>query len=481
MVVLIRSVVFLLLAAANGLANATYVDPLLLESYNRTDRSSNHIPVIIKLRGGKSGISTRQMLRDSAHLQRSFESDAPQGISIERRMKFLPVLSAAVHPERLQELINQTEVEAIFLDQLNEPLLEQSTDIVFPSQYNTILSGASDWTVAVLDSGVDATHSFLQATESNTKIVAEACFSTGNGQTLGTSICPNGVLSSSSSGSGEPCELTGCDHGTHVAGIVAGQKGITSFAGIASGANLISIQVFTRFDSESVCNGREPCIRAYDSDIIRALEHVFDLSRTHKIAAVNLSIGGGYYQGMCDFHPVKTAIDLLRSVNIPTVVAAGNNGFTNALSAPACISSAITIGATYDSGTNQDLETSYSNESVALDLYAPGHNIVSSTLYGGYSTKSGTSMAAPHVSGAIAVLKEAAPNVTIDQLEFILKNTGINIVSRSGLMRRRISLTDAVRELTIANANDAINQALSDTSLCIPINVSTGDLMTVCD
>ncbi len=471
----------LFLVSVFGPAAATYIDPLLLDEYQRTSGTYDTLPVIVKLRGGKTGLSTRQMSSESAVLQSSFESDVPSGVTVENRMNYLPILSLKINRQDFSSILLRNDIESIHLDRLNKPLLQQSTQLVFPTQYNTLLSGASDWTVAILDSGIESTHSFLTDSNFNNRVVAEGCFSSGNGQTLGTSICPNEAPNSFASGSGRACDVPGCDHGTHVAGIVAGKKGLNTYAGVASAVNLISLQVFTRFDSTVICDGAPPCIRAYDSDIIKALEHVFSLSKSHKIASANLSIGGGYYPDTCDYHPIKQAIDLLRSVEIPTVVAAGNNGFTNALTAPACVSSALSIGATFDTGRNVDKATDYSNESPDLDLFAPGHDIVSSSLSNTYTSKSGTSMAAPHVAGSFAVLREAAPNVTLDQIEFILKQTGQSVVSQSGLVRRRINLTDAVRELTVSNSGSAIAKAYAESSICIPVIKQDGNILTICD
>jgi subtilisin family serine protease len=93
-----------------------------------------------------------------------------------------------------------------------------------------VVHGASGTgqTVAILDSGVDKNHPFLAG-----KIISEACYSTTSSSS--TSVCPGGVGTSTAPGSGVPCLLDGCEHGTHVAGIAAG-KG-TSFSGVARDAD----------------------------------------------------------------------------------------------------------------------------------------------------------------------------------------------------------------------------------------------------
>jgi subtilisin family serine protease len=63
-----------------------------------------------------------------------------------------------------------------------------------------------------------------------------------------------------------------------------------------------------------------------------------------KLASINMSLGGGQYFSACDTEPLKQAIDNLRAAGVATAIAAGNNGFTNAVSYPGCISTAVTVG-----------------------------------------------------------------------------------------------------------------------------------------
>ena len=111
------------------------------------------------------------------------------------------------------------------------------------------------------------------------------------------------------------------------------------------------------------------CPLAYFSDILAGLNFAYN-DRGIGTVSVNISIGGGSFTSNCDaaFASIKTAIDNLRSVNIATAIASGNTGFTNAVSFPACISTALTIGAT----DNSDAVANFSNSSAQVDFYAPG-------------------------------------------------------------------------------------------------------------
>ena len=92
------------------------------------------------------------------------------------------------------------------------------------------------------------------------------------------------------------------------------------------------------------------------------------------VASANLSLGGGIFEATCDDQPYKPIIDNLRSIGIATVVAAGNSGWPLGLAAPACISSAVSVGST----TKTDTVSGFSNSASFLSLFAPGDVIVSS-------------------------------------------------------------------------------------------------------
>jgi len=243
-------------------------------------------------------------------------------------------------------------------------------------------------------------------------------------------------------GAGVNCSMSGCDHGTHVAGIAAGRG--STFSGVAKDAGIIAIQVFLRMDNSSSGQCQTyPCALTQISDQIQGLERVYELRNEFKIAAVNMSLGGGKSTTNCDgiYSSIKMAIDNLRSVGIPTVAASGNDGFPDGISFPACISTAVSVGAT----TKSDLVAPYSNSASFLSLLAPGDNIYSSVPGGMYDYKSGTSMAAPHVAGAWAILKQKAPTATVTEVLSALQSTGVPVTdSRNNLTKPRIQVDAAL-------------------------------------
>jgi hypothetical protein len=120
---------------------------------------------------------------------------------------------------------------------------------------------------------------------------------------------------------------------------------------------------------QRTCSGTNCSITAYDSDIISALDYVYSLRATYNIASANLSLGGDPFTATCDasFPGYKTVIDSLRSANIATAIASGNNGSANSITAPGCISSAISVGSTNKDNTI----SSFSNSASFLGCSRP--------------------------------------------------------------------------------------------------------------
>jgi subtilisin len=362
-----------------------------------------------------------------------------------RDYEFIPYLALEISPEALERLQRSDRVTSILEDRLSQPQLSESAPIVqAPTMWNSGYTGAGK-VVAVLDTGVDKAHPFLGG-----RVVAEACYSAGND-------CPNGSWSQTGAGSGVPCTYaSSCAHGTHVSGIAAGSN--ATFSGVAKGASVMAVQVFSRFTGQDCAQaGQDPCALSYNSDQIAGLERVYALRSTHSFASVNISIGGGRYTSNCDaaLASYKAAIDNLRSTGIATVISSSNSGHTDALGSPACISSAVSVGST----TKTDAVSSFSNSASFLSLLAPGSSIYSSLPSGTYGYKNGTSMAAPHVAGAWALLKQQSPSASVAAILNALQSTGLSVTdtrAAGGVTRPRIRIAAASAVLSpgVVPAND---------------------------
>src|SRR5262249_30730983 len=152
--------------------------------------------------------------------------------------------------------------------------------------------------------------------------------------------------------------------------------------------------------------------------------------------------------------PFKTVIDSLRARNVATVIAAGNDSQTNATSFPGCVSSAVTV----TNSTKGDVISPSSDMSTATDLVAPGTSILSSVPGNGFAYMTGTSMPAPHVTGAFAAIRSACTTATVDRIENALKSSGTPITDNrggTGWTKPRIRVDLALQQLGCGGGNTA--------------------------
>ncbi len=263
-----------------------------------------------------------------------------------------------------------------------------------------------------------------------------------------------------------------CAHGTHVAGIAAGFTS-TSFSGVAPDSNIIAVDVFS-----TTTNGG---VTAYTSDIVSGLNYVYGLRSTYSIDAVNLSLGVTGYgaSAYCDFASpsMTTAFHDLRSAGIAPVVAAGNDGYTTLISFPACISYAVSVGAT----TDADAVASFSDRAPIMSLFAPGVSITSSVPIGssadvngtGFSTWDGTSMAAPFITGAFAVYRQFDSGASVDTIVNDFRTTGQSISIPGGAVPR-LNLEAAILANTLPTDTDTPTSTATNTSTRTPTGSATG-------
>ena len=395
-----------------------------------------------------SAIQSRVLTRMSAASRR-----------VVHRYETLPYIALDVDAGALTTLDNDSgDVVQVIDDAIVRPVLSESAPLVQADQAWAAGFDGTGTTIAILDTGVETSHPFLAG-----KVVEEACYS-GDIPGLTTSFCPNGLSEQIGPGSATPCWLDGCYHGTHVAGIAAGNGAGAGmpFSGVAKGANIMAVQVFSQIDNALACGGVAPCLGGFTSDILAGLERVYTVAAARNVVAVNMSLGEGQFFAQCDTQPYKPLIDSLRAIGVASVVAAGNDGHTTSVMTPACVSSAVSVGAT----DKNDEVAYFSNAASFMSLFATGDEIVSSVPDGGFEVLSGTSMAAPHVAGAWAVLKQAAPSATVTDILTALRNTGKPIHdNRPGgtVTVPRISIYEALATLTpITNPAPAITSLTPD-------------------
>ncbi|HTM73547.1 MAG TPA: S8 family serine peptidase, partial [Pseudolabrys sp.] len=239
------------------------------------------------------------------------------------------------------------------------------------------------------------------------------------------------------------------------------------------------IQIFTRFNSAAACDpDPAPCVASFDSDEVLALDYVFQhLTPVAgvSVASINMSLGGGpNTSSACDGDIQKAAIDNLRAAGVLTAIAAGNDGSTTQISHPACISSAVAVGST----TKSDAVSSFSNIATIVALLAPGGFGGGTCTFGGnnpdilssfaattsgttnlYACEAGTSMATPHVAGAIAAIRTACPSLTADAILNGFKSSGLSVTdTRPGgtITKPRIRLDAALAALACSPGGGTI-------------------------
>lgn len=318
----------------------------------------------------------------------------------------------------LERLALRPDVTALYENETIYPLLSQSLPLIGQPQAAAMGMTGVGTTVVVIDTGVNYT---LPAFGS--------C--TAPGAPIGCRVSVSLDLATNDNA------LDSFGHGTNVSGIIAG---------VAPGAHLAVLDVFNA-DGTST-----------DDLILAGINWAIANQATYNIVAINMSLGNGInYNDPCNGKynkPVNNA----RAAGIIPVASAGNEGYTNGIASPACTPGVVSVGAVYDANvgsrswslpgnssctdttTAADKVTCFSDSAYFLTLLAPGSLITAAG-----STYSGTSQAAPHVAGAIAVLHSAFPLETVDQTITRLTANGVSVTDpRNGIVTPRLNLFTAI-------------------------------------
>jgi hypothetical protein len=271
--------------------------------------------------------------------------------------------------------------------------------------WNIIVNGENltgkGQTICILDTGIDYNHSALGNGWGN-KVIA------------GWRFLDNGADNQNCSSNNTAC-YDDEGHGTHVAGIISSTN--ETYKGVAFDSKLVVVKVLDSSGS------------GWLSDIISGINYCVNNSEKYNISVISMSLGTyATWTSYCDDEiPVLTsAINNATAKNISVIVASGNSG-VDGVSLPACIENATPVG----SVNNYDSISYFSNTWKLKQIFAPGESITSTCVSNSYCTKSGTSMATPHVAASFALINQylnlKGQKKTPQELKNLFISTGINI------------------------------------------------------
>ncbi len=363
--------------------------------------------------------------------KRIFDAIQQTEISLIKDYKYLPLAFVRIKSRRAADRLGRlSEVKAFHVNQKFYPHLAQSLPFINQSDMCACDYGGGNAVVAVLDTGVDYSR--------------EAFGSCSNPGDPGCKV----AAAHDAATNDEMLDAPPDYHGTNVAGIVLG---------VAPDSRIAAVDVFDGNTASS-------------TDIIAGINWVIGQKTIHGVnmVAINLSLGArATLPGICTSSSLRTAIQDARSDGILTIASSGNDGWTDEISYPACIPEVTSVGAVYDGNigsvfysdcaditTAPDQVICFSNSSNDLNLLAPGAQISAAGM-----TLFGTSQAAPHVSGAAAVLRSAFPGDSLNETLSRLLNSGVPVADqRNGIETPRLSFQD------ICSASDQDNDCTADSA-----------------
>ncbi|MBU5311374.1 S8 family peptidase [Tissierella carlieri] len=310
---------------------------------------------------------------------------------IKTNLPLIDGFAGLMSTETIYRIVNSPEVDYISFDSKVYTLLDIATptmDAYFPHDKGYEGKGI---TVAVIDTGVAPHYDLTRPT--------------------------NRIVGFKDMISGKEIPYDDNGHGTHVAGIIAG-NGLSSngkYMGVAPKANILGIKALDEYGGGST------------SDIIAAISYVVETKDKYNTKIINISLGTPA-NNSCDKDPLCKAVDMAVKAGLIVIAAAGNSGpKEGTILSPGISRNVITVGAVDDKRTidpSDDTIAPFSSRGPTIeglmkpDIVAPGVNIksLSNTKLDSYASLSGTSMATPLVSGSVALLLNKHGNLSPQEI-----------------------------------------------------------------
>ncbi|WP_049892447.1 S8 family serine peptidase [Natronococcus amylolyticus] len=441
-------------------ATETPIDPAL-------EDAEGEVTVLVHLESppseGSEEPADRRTRAEASHDRFDREVASNDAVSVEREFWLTAAVLATVDTDRmdLETLAQADGVSAVSADEAVSGASDRVVDdadadvdgeasesdgpsagleqLNVPEAWDTYRTEGEGTSVAVLDSGVDGDHPDLDVAE---------------WRDFGDDP------------SDEPIAYD--DHGTHVSGVVTGGNESGTQIGVAPEAELYHGAVMTH------CEG-EDCV-GYQRDIIAGLEWAVEADAD----VIVLSLGiEGYNPGLLE------AIENANDAGTPVISSAGNQGAGTSTS-PGNLHATTSVGAVDDEGTvpefssSEGIETAEAWGSDAPEhwpgsyevptLVAPGVDVMSTAPGGGYTTKSGTSMAAPAAGGAAALVQSAtATTLDATELETALTETAVDADDQ----RNGHGIIDVPAAIERAGSYSTIEGTATDTVTDAPLDETT--------
>jgi subtilisin family serine protease len=350
-------------------------------------------------------------------------------------------------------------------------LLEEPNDHYYSYQWNMpqinmqkaweVTKGAASINIAIIDSGIDWQHEDLKNNIwQNKNEIINGLDDDGNGYAddiygwdLFADLEGDYLIMDNN-----PMDNKG--HGTHIAGIAAAETNNSiGVAGIAPNCKLMAIKAYNKtFGSSTYL-------------IMKGVEY----AKNTNAHVINISMGQDYYRSPSRDIALENMINSALYKNIPVIVAAGNDDVTiNYNLTPASCTGAIVVAAVLNSND----KASYSNYGNYIDFAAPGGSSGSGGIFSTYKSNNylrinGTSMSAPHVAGAAALIKSAFPDISTKNLRQALANTATDLGSTGWDKYYGYGLIDPYKALLSLDTNTPT------ASHAIPATANSGSYVTV--
>ncbi len=330
-------------------------------------------------------VQRKEMVQQS--LSQLHVSARQLGVNIKSQLSFLAPIAFASMSEQQAQALRQAGYDVFPSAKMH--LVEALTSEAVNQQVDN-----TPWGVAK----VNAEDAWVKTTGRNAKV----CVVDGGMDIDHYDLASNFVIGNSLDRQNDTVDDDENSHGTHVAGTIAAMKNDTGVVGVAPDAQLYIADVF---DS----NGS-----AYTSDILEGVEWCVEQGAQ----VINMSYGGSSSDSN-----QESVYRAAYNAGVVMVAASGNAGANSLPIYPARYDTTIAVNGT-DSNDNI-----YNNgqQGPQIDVSAPGVSITSTTINGNTGQKTGTSMAAPHVTGAVALILDINPSLGVEDVRRILRNTSVDL------------------------------------------------------